>query len=251
MEDKLFDEQIDSMIDSFVSEQDFKAVETPLKSEKQHQIELKNRLKEDLCYAKLSKQIFNAINLINQYVTEKFDREKAELLMAQIGNSFDQFSVNQEKYTTGTNEDKALLNAKGAEMKPWVLFGLDDNIVIMVYDVVLQCFKKNDIQGAKDILTILLMYAPSVSSFWNAMGYTLQLEHHYEDALNQYAISEEVDPDNVETKFYIARCYLAQHRTNEAKHKIDEIRHAVEHSDDLKTIWSGHIEKLQMDISQN
>lgn len=243
-----FDEQCNSIIETYVNEQDLHVLETPLKSEQSFKIELKERMREDFCYAALSRSIFNALTLITRYLMENFDSDKAAQIHEEIGQSFEQFQKSQEIYLKGSENEKAILDNKEAQNKPWVLFGLGDDTLFIIYDVVMKCFNEKDLEGAKDILSLLLIFAPNISSFYNAIGFAYQQEKQFDKAINHYLIAQEIDPDNLETKFYLARCYLEKGQNIESLQTVENLRNIVNASEALKVRWASHVEKLNNDI---
>lgn len=129
------------------------------------------------------------------------------------------------------------------------LFGLSDETLVWIYDVVLEYFKNNEIENSKDILQILLMFAPTVPAFWNALGFCFQREGDLDQALDYYLNAESIEEDLPETHFYLARCYLAMNLRPLAREQVEKLFKLIEKSNELRNSWEKPINQLANEIS--
>lgn len=80
-----FNSEMRSIIEEYVNEQDFHAIETPLKSDKQFKNELKNALLEENNFAVISRGIINAVDLLDAQLMNVSDDNQRE----KISNEFE------------------------------------------------------------------------------------------------------------------------------------------------------------------
>ena len=209
---KKFDSEMKAYIENFVNKQDFRAIETPLKKNQAYKDEIKHKLYSMYSSQKLIKDMCGSISLINKYLTN-------EKVRYELENAFDHFERIKNQYmdSKGCWLDHIELNTK-----PWVLFGLSVDSLLTIYQIVLKCYENKEIDHAKNLLELLLIFAPTISSYWNALGFCFK-EESLEMALDYYLISLQIDPHHVETYFYIAHTYLAMNNRNLAELQLEKL----------------------------
>lgn len=235
------------MIEDYVQQQDLRALETPLKTNEMLKIELKNTLNKQHNFEAISRGVFNAIDLIHDHLKFLGNPKQTNKVHQELMTAFKSLKENTLK-----NLEIENMSPLSAETSLWtVLYGISDETLLLIYEKVLQCYEKNEIVNAKDLLSLLLIFAPIVPSYWNALGFCYQKEEKYEMALKYYTISEQISPEILDTHFYLARCYNAMNQKSLALEQVDKI---VKQLDSLKVSsndsWRNQAEKLAQEITQ-
>lgn len=241
-----FDSKMQAIIDAYVQEQDFHAIETPLKSDSQIKNELRARLHKEQNFDTIFKGIFNSFSLINAHLLTLNDKNKKKQIRDELDHALTVFS-DLRKQTSQESKNQSNTNAP-----LWVgLYGISDETLLMIYDIVLENVKHNQINNAKDLLQILLLFAPTITSFWNALGFCFQTEGNYDQALNIYLISEEINPELPDTHFYLVRCYMAMHEKSRAQEQVKKLNKLIAESKELKGHWKNEVEQLAQEYEIN
>lgn len=243
------EKEMKALVDHYVDEQDFHAVETPLKTDKQFKEELRQRLQEHNNFAAISRGIFNAVELIQSHLLALGKGDQVELIRNELANAFIHLETLQKKHAEHP-EDEAWFNNLNPQIPLWTaLYGITDETLVLIYELVLKSFKQHEIQHAKDLLQLLLMFAPTISSYWNAMGFCFQTEGELEKARDHFLISNEIDPSLIETYFYLARCYQRLNQPELAQDQIDKVSQRISSSKELSHLWKIHVEQLTSELS--
>lgn len=245
-----FNSQMASLVEEYVQEQDFHAIETPLKTEKQIKNELRNNLLKDVNFKAMSRGILNALSLINAHLLAFGDQKQIEEVGQELDNAFIKLGDMVEQYSQDKLTDNTEVNQLDQNVPLWTaLYGISDETLIMIYDIVLKCFENNEIENAKDLLQILLMFAPTIPAYWNAKGFCLQIEGNLDQALKNYLIAEEIDQDLLDTHFYLARCHMAMNNKLLAQEEVEKLTKLIAASKELKEEWENDVEQLANEIS--
>lgn len=243
-----FNSEMKSLIDEYVKEQDFHAVETPLKSDRQYKNELKEELSKKYNFEAISRGIFNGVNLINSYLLTLNDQVEIEKARKELDKAFEKLSELFDKALESSDLD--LADQINPDLPIWTsLFGMSDETLGLIYESVLNCFENNEIENSKDILQILLMFAPTIPAFWNALGFCFQTEGNLDEALNQYLVAESMDEDLPETHFYLARCYLAMNKRCLAQEQVEKLSKRMDTLKNYKNQWEAAINQLANEVS--
>lgn len=235
------------LIDEYVEKQDLHTLETPLKTEKQLKDELRQKLLKQQSFTNISKGFLNAIRLINEHLNELNDEKQTQKVREEIEHAFKVVRELLRKRIENESEDINQWNLKGPIWSS--LYGVSNQTLMMIYDIVLACYNNQEIANAKDLLQILLIFAPTVPDYWNALGFCFQAEEDYEQALRYYLIAEEADPDLLDTHFYLARCYLGLNKKPLAIEEIEKLRKLL-HSSKEQNQWKNAVEGLANEISK-
>lgn len=236
-----FDEKMRAIIAEYVEAQDLHALETPLKSEQEIKKELQNKLTQQQNFTTITKGFINAVQLINNHLQALND----EQLIQKVKNEL-------EKGLMGLAEffRKGLPAQQSLEGSFWSsVYGISDETLVLIYDVFLECYKNRDISNAKDVLQILLIFAPTIPAYWNALGFCYQAEGNLEKALVYYLIAQEIDEDQIETYFYLTRCYLALNNKSLAKEQTEKLVKLISASSEKKNKWGNAIKQLLQDVN--
>lgn len=241
-----FDAEMQSHIDRFVSTQDFQVIATPLKTSEQYKAELKDRMTRDYSYQNIMPSLSSSAQLINQHLIFHVDKAQSEKIKCELSNAFDHF--NEIRNPSSVSAEDFWKEHIKCNTKPWTLLGISKETLLTIYEIALVCFDRNEMTQAKSLLKLLLVFAPTIPSYWNALGFFYQKEKDLEAALQHYLFSEQVDPDHLETYFYISRCYLAMNQYLLAYEQVDKLIKLMNLSPELKKHWQSDVEKLARDI---
>ncbi|QLH36277.1 MAG: tetratricopeptide repeat protein [Parachlamydiaceae bacterium] len=203
-------------------------ISTPLKTEKQIKAQLREAFNE----------CFNEENLIEFY------RQCHELIYKHLQNCdlFTQEKIKNEFLNIKIAVDwDSTSSFRGLQ-------GLSDETLLVIYQVALNLFETQRFDQSKQLLSMLLLFASKISSYWNALGYVYQTEGNFESAITCYSKSLETDPDNIETYFYLARCYLQMQQSYLAKQQLDNLREYLIQSNSIH-LWENHIIALTKEIN--
>jgi tetratricopeptide (TPR) repeat protein len=242
------DAEMQSLIEEYVLQQDFHALETPLKSDQQLKNDLRSHLKETYNFKSLSDGIRNAIDLIRAETKTHRDTAKEEKVEQELAHAFTAFNEFYQKRKENALYQEA--SKLEAHESLWTkLYGISDETLLIIYNLVLKCFKNKEIENAKNLLRILLLFAPIVPAYWNGLGFCYQTEGDSEQALRNYLLAESIDPEHFDTHFYLARCYLAMNNKTLAKEQVEKLNKLVAASPQLKGQWENAIAQLEQDIN--
>lgn len=244
---KQFDSDMSLLIDEYIKHQDFHAMETPLKTEAQCKQTLKNRLLGEYNFTAISKGIFNAVHVINQYLSQSEKIKDRKKIQSELSTAFTKLIELYGQTKTNKNPD-LLKNLEHDLPLSLALFGISNETLIEIYEIYLQCFKNKEIENSKDLIQLLLIFAPTIPAFWNALGVCFQNEGNFDQALNHYLIAEEINPSLVETHFYLARCYINQKNHPLAKEQVEKLFKLMNDSQDLKNQWEHAVHELAYEI---
>lgn len=234
-----FNHDFQVLIGDYVQKQDFHALETPLKTGQQLKSELREKLIKQNKFENLSHGIFNAVDLINEYLETNGTKEQREKIHAELVSAFKIL-----KETSGeTPSDK--MTKLDPDQSLWTaLYGISDETLLLIYDIVLKCYQNNEIENAKDLLGFLLIFAPILPAYWNALGFCYQTEGNFEQALDYFLIAEELDPELLQTHFYLARCYHVMNQKPAAHVQMEKIVTLLGSTDDSDGHWRNQMELL-------
>jgi hypothetical protein len=249
---KQFESSVQQYIDECVKAQDFHVIETPLKTDAQYKAEMKHRLKDELTYANLIGSHELAIETIRQYLSTVDDKEQKERVEIEIANSMDHFKEFRDLFLKQELPIEEWIEKNNPEAKTWSLFyGISDDTINFLYDIVLKKISESELAEAKGLLQLMLLYAPGISSYWNALGFCLQKEGHYEEALVNYQMAKEMNATNLETYFYLARCYHAMNNFILAEEQVEQLKQLISESDELRKEWELHVKNLEKTINNS
>ena len=142
-----FDAEMRSLIENYVEQQDFHALETSLKSEKQIKEDLKDKLLKENNFKGIARGTFNAIHLINAYLLTLNDEKKAEKVMHELYNAFK--IIGEYKNNVDSINTKAI-DSWDLNVSIWTaVYGLSNETLSLIYDIVLKCFNNNEIENSK------------------------------------------------------------------------------------------------------
>ena len=235
------------LIEDYVQKQDLRALETPLKTNEMLKNELRNKLNKEHNFEAISRGVFNAIDLIHEHLTFLGNTQQTDKVHQELMTAFKSL-----KEITDKNQEAEKLSQLGPETSLWTaLYGISDETLLLIYEMVLKCDEKNEIVNAKDLLSLLLIFAPIIPSYWNALGFCYQKEGKYEMALRYYTISQQISPETLDTYFYLARCYHAMNQKSLALEEVDKLHKQL---DSLKVqsndAWRHQAEKLTQEITR-
>lgn len=243
-----FDQKLRVLIEEYVQQQDLHALETPLKSEKQIKNEFREKLLKQYSFSSVYKSFVNAIKLINAQLSELNDEKQTGKVKDELEHAFKTLSEIFRKRLE--HEDVDWMNQWDPNTPVWAaLYGISTETLLMIYEMVLTCYQNQEIENAKDLLQILLIFAPTVPAYWNALGFCFQAEGNFDQALNYYLTAEEIDEDQIETHFYLARCYAALNKKPLAQEQIDKLFKLIGASKEIKEQWENSVERLADEIS--
>lgn len=241
-----FDTDLHSLIENYVEQQDFHVAETPLKSEQQIKDELKHKLLKEQNFKSLTKGIFNSINLINQHLRTLNDEKIEEKVTQELYNAFKTLGECKSKLES-TNTD--WINQWDLNDSIWTaIYGISDETLMLIYEIVLNCYSHKEINNAKDLLQLLLIFAPTVPAYWNALGFCLQEEGDLNQALQSYLFAEEIDEDIIETHFYLAHCYAAMKENSLAKEQVEKLYRLIDETKEQNRQIEAQVEQLAEEI---
>lgn len=244
-----FDSEMQTLMEEYVKMQDFHAIETPLKTDKQFKSELKHRLQKEWNFKALSRGIFNANQLIHDYLHTLPDERQAEKAREELNFAFKTVSKNFAECLKKTSHDEGM-NQIDTSIPIWTaIYGLSDETLLFIYELVLKCFKNKEIENSKDLLHILLMFAPTIPAYWNALGFCYQSEGNLDQALKNYLIAEDIDPDILDTHFYLARCYKAMNQKLLAQEQVEKISKVIAANNERQEQWKMQATQLAHELS--
>lgn len=246
-----FDAFVENTIEEYVSKEDFNAIATPLKSEQQIKDELRLNLRKELNYSNLSKELIHGVDLIHDHLLNWNDRHQAEKVRQELSHAFRRLKDLYQEYSQKnlTDSDQDLSNRIDPNASLWTgLYGISDETLSFIYDMVLTSFNKNEVQDAKSLLQILITFAPIIPSYWNALGFCFQTEGNLEKALDHYLIAENINQDYLDAHFYLARCYMAMNNKFLAREQVEKLEKLIATSSELRDQWEGQVEQLANEI---
>ncbi|MBS4167118.1 MULTISPECIES: tetratricopeptide repeat protein [unclassified Neochlamydia] len=247
---KAFDAKIKPVIEEYVNNQDFHLLATPLKTEHQYRLAFKEQIAKELNLTLLFQKYVKGINLLKIELLEKSDTPSMLEVLNEIEQAFKKIQEIQKKYSI--SKDHEVLDPNSlidADQPLWTtLYGLSSETLLLIYELAIKNFNNHAFEEAKTLLHLLLTFSPTVSSYWNAMGYCYQNEGEYAKALNYYLMAEEIDPNFLETQFYLARCYQSMQQHGLALESLEKLWGFIEASPEVKEEWESHVRKLAKEI---
>jgi tetratricopeptide (TPR) repeat protein len=241
---------MNSIIEDYVKEQDFHAIATPLKSDEHHKRELKQKLKDELCYESVVRSLTNSMDVIIDYLNLHENDSQADQVVREVSESMSYFKAFKEKVDEENISIMDWVEKNDPTARTWSLFyGVSDETMLYLYKIVRENFNQKKYTQAKDLLQLILVFAPGISSYWNALGFCFQQEGLFDEAIKKYLIAKEMDPEDLETYFYLARCYKQQNDLKASQEEIDELTHLINQTVELKEDWSQHLDSLKKDLS--
>ena len=241
-----FDHDIKSLIEDYVEKQDLSLLQTPLKTNNQLKDELRDKMQQAFSFAALNRGIFNAVDLMTNHLMAFGSVNQLEAIREELGNAFINFAELQKKHQDDV--DYEWLNQLDPEVPVWTsLYGISSSTLLLIYGIALKCLENREVSNAKDLLELILIFAPSVSSYWNAMGYCYQLEENYDRAIHYFLISQEIEPELPETYFYLINAYKRTGQKSLALDQLNQLQQKIPQEDLLK--WQAVIQELNKEIS--
>ena len=239
-----FDEKLKESVHEMVSKLDFNAIATPLKTDFQIKNELENKINNNLKASHLSENLENALVLIDDYLKVSESQEIREKVNREILQSIKHFQKVNKEFVSQSLDFETWISSKN---KPtWtVLYGVSTETILLMYKPVLELVKVENYEGAKTILLLILFFAPDVSSYWNALGFCLQQQQNLDEAIHFYNISKEINPENLETYFYLARCYKQKEDLSSAFEELNQLKTELQKNVELKEDWKNSILELE------
>jgi len=245
-----FDANVKELVTNYVDEQDFHTLETPLKSQQQYKIDLKEKLMANLNFASLMRGYIHSIQLIEEELMEKLDAAQLKKTLTEIAIAFERLGNLQRKYSDHDLLDQGEMSTLDLDLPLWTaLYGISTETLMQIYEIVSKYYHQDRIDDAKDLLQTILLFAPTISSFWNALGFCCQQQGNFEQAINYFTISEEVDPNFLETYFYLARCYMKMNQKSLAKRQAEKLMHHIQAFDESQSYWLQQVKQLNDELS--
>lgn len=247
---KAFEAKIKPVIEEYVNNQDFYLLASPLKTEHQYRLAFKEQIAKELNLTSLLQKYMKGINLLKIELLEKNDTYLMLKVLNEVEQAFKKIQEIQKNYSTSEDKEALAQNSLiDADQPLWTaLYGLSSETLLLIYELAIKNFNNHACEDAKNLLQLLLTFSPTVSSYWNAMGYCYQNEGEYAKALNYYLMAEEIDPNFLETQFYLARCYQSMHQQGLALESLEKLWSFIQTSPEVKEEWEGHVRKLANEI---
>ncbi len=245
---KQLDSEIQSLVEEYVKLQDFHALETHLKKDKQFKDELRADLFKKFNFQTFTKGMVNALQVIRIYLPSVCaDRQRAQI-QQEIEQAFKKLGEIAQKASLQANNQEET-NSLNQNMPIWTaVFGISDSTLLTIYEIVLKCFNNHEIENAQDIIGLLLLFAPTIPSYWNALGFCCQERGNFEEALNFYLMAEDIDQNHMDTHFYLARCYIALNQKLLAQEQVEKLYKLVNTSKEMLDQSANQVEQLAREI---
>lgn len=240
-----FNSEMLALINDYVDKEDFNALATPLKSALQIKNEVREQLVKALSYESFAKGVDNAVQLIQSHLETITDPQLTEKYVEELNHGFK--AIVEFYGNTSDDQKEDWMNRWNPEIPIWKeIFGVSDETLLMVYDIVLEQFNRNQIENAKDLLQLLLMFAPTLPSYWNALGFAYQKEGKLDHAVKQYLMAEELNPELLDCHFYLARCYMEMNKKCLAKEEVEKLSKLCASLNDEESMMQ--VEELALEI---
>jgi len=237
---RILDELIDKEVDTLLEKDAFyQLLSTPIKPASVIKQQHRRHLVEFFKLTDLHTQLDAAQSLIlnglpNLISSLDFSKVKDEF--DKSSDHFFSFVEMQEEEEDEKPENPVLLQE---------MFGFSNETLLHVYALGTNLVEKSNIADARVLFTFLTTLAPHVSSYWIALGVSLQELNKKEDATISFGAANFLEPMDPAPLFYILECYLDLKEKDKAKLEVDELKKVLPGLEkDERAMWVQKINNL-------
>lgn len=96
--------------------------------------------------------------------------------------------------------------------------------ISLLYSLGINLYEQGDYTQAKIVFQRLVLAKPHEKKFWMALGASLQMKKHYEEALTSWAMASLIQDEDPLPHFHAAECLLSLHDEAQAKKALLEAK---------------------------
>ena len=124
------------------------------------------------------------------------------------------------------------------------MIGLSDKSLLHIYTLAYHYFQQDKHDDSLAVFTVLVLFNPGISDFWNGLGLCYQAKENWEKALESFVMARTTNPTNMLPKLSLIECYWHLQKIIEAKEELEIVTEIREKDPHLYEKWSADIERL-------
>ncbi len=208
--------EIDKEIDDYVDhmELDLDPKKLALKSEKMQKAALKQELKEAIKLPEMSQQMKLAKKILKSEAKNYLSEESLQILNSDLATASERLAE--------------IKIDEGGDSNIQNLIKMSDTSVDSIAQIAQEKYKEERLEECLSLFYLLTILNPENDEFWFRLGIIAQQCEKYELALRAYAVTFDLDPENLAAKLFSAECYIGLNRTDEALQEIEAVKKLAE-----------------------
>jgi len=248
-------EDLKQEINSFVENQDYHHLVTPLKSLDAVKVDQRKSL-EDAVYNNFAvTAIEKALGLIQRDLSQVASPDETARVMKELQNSDQVFFDFAEKYVEknpqyeGSLQEEFSLD-KDPEGSVQEAFGISNETLITLYQLGSYYLELERIEDAKNIMGMLLYLASDVSNFWAGVGVCFQKSGDMQSALEYFRMGSMMNEELPACALYAAECHLFLHDKENAKEQLIIAERRIESlsQEEEKKSWLAKLNNIKKQL---
>ncbi|MEI8301137.1 MAG: SycD/LcrH family type III secretion system chaperone [Chlamydiota bacterium] len=96
--------------------------------------------------------------------------------------------------------------------------------ISLLYSLGVNLYEQGDYTQAKTVFQRLVLAKPHEKKFWMALGASLQMKKHYQEALTSWAMASLIQDEDPTPHFHAAECLLCLEDKTQAKKALQEAK---------------------------